>query len=62
MNREYYDECTMVEIVKHLSLVKFDGDRGDCMFRLVGMGILGKGCRLDMDLVIVVVCAMKMDL
>jgi hypothetical protein len=57
MNRECYDGCMMEEIVKRLSLVKFGGDKGGCMFQLVDMGILGKGCMLGMDLAIVVVYA-----
>lgn len=62
MNRECCDECTKEVRERHLVLVKFDGDRGDYKFRLVDMGILGRGCKLDRDLVIVVVCATMRDL
>lgn len=62
MNRECYDERTMEARVRHLVLVRFDGDRDDYKFRLVDKGILGMECRLDMDLAIVVVYATKMDL
>lgn len=62
MNREYYDECMMEAIARHLVLERFDDDKDDCMFQLVGMGILGREYMLGRDLVIAVVCATMMKM